>query len=838
RQVVFLAGEPGIGKTTVLEAFLADCTRASAASPRSAPPVTLIARGQCIEHYGTAEAYLPLLDALGDLCRSAAADSVVPVLRRVAPTWLAQLPWLIEEADRAELDRELRGVTSGRMLRELAQALETVAQHQLLVLALEDLHWSDSATADLLAFLARRPSPARLMVLASYRPVDAILTDNPIRSVHHELQRQNRCQAISIDALPAADVGELVARRFNAAPFADELAAVVNRRTEGHPLFIVSMLDDLVLQGRISRGGDGWQIGGRLCDIEGSVPDGMLQMVRIQVDRLAAEERAVVEAASVVGASFSSAAVAAALQRDLVEVEGLCEAMARRAVLLDRTFAAAWPDGTSASSYSFRHALYCDALYKGIPAARRRRLHERIGDRLEQGFAKDVAAAAVLLGRHFEEAGDHARAARHLRHASEVAARRGAPREALALIARTRTHLAHLPESNERTVEELMVEIAAGPALAAVEGYASLEVERIFTRAREKCRALGDGSQLFPVLWGLWSFWCVRGRIGDALELARQLHEMAALSGDPEMILEGHHAMWVTLFFRGDIGECGRHLDAALALYDRSHHHVHVMMYGQDPGVVARAYRCLVLQAQGREREAVAEGHAAMELGRSLGHHVSLIFGVGFLGWMHMESGDAARCRPLVDEVLEIASTNGLAFWQAHGTWIVSRALAATDPAAGIAGMRAGMEALDAIGARMGFPGYLAALARTVLVTGDLEEARRLVEEARLIGEDTGEFLGRADVLRLRGDLELSGAGADADGGPLRAEAFYREAVELARRQEATRLELQAALDLARLLRELSRDAEAVALLAPILERLPPGEGQPEIREARSFMHD
>jgi len=831
RQLVFVTGEPGIGKTSILETFLAD-----SAAPRDGAAATLIARGHCIEHYGTAEAYLPLLDALGDLCRGSAASAVVPILRRMAPTWLAQFPWLIEEVDRAELDRELRGVTSGRMLRELAQALEAIVDRRLLILALEDLHWSDSATIDLLAYLARRPGAARLMVVTTYRPVDAILGDNPIRTVHHELQRQNKCQSLIVDALSAQDVGGLVGKRFDDATFAGELAAVVHRRTEGHPLFIVSMLDDLVAQGRIAEVEGGWQLSGALAEIEGSVPEDLVQMVRTQVDRLEADERAVVEAASVAGISFSAAAAAAALQRELIDVEELCEAMARRGVFLDRAGTAAWPDGTSASSYCFRHALYCDALYKGVPAARRRQSHERVGRRLGEAYAGDEAAVAGVLGRHFEEAGDHSRAAQYLRQAAEVAARRGAPREALAQIARARVHLAELPEGLERTIEELMLEIAAGPSLAAIQGYASLEVEQIFTRARERCRALGDGAQLFPILWGLWAFWCVRGRSDEALEMQRQLFELAEQSGDRDLLIEAHHAGWVTRFFRGDVGECGRHIDAGLELYDRSQHHSHVMMYGQDPGVVGLAYRCLIRQAQCRDREAAEAGRAAMELGRSLGHHVSLIFGVGFMGWMYQELGDAEGCRLHNEEVLEIASTNGLSFWHAHGTWIVSRAIAARDPAAGIAGMRAGLDALGDIGARMGLPGYLATLARVVMKTGDLDQTRRLLDESWKIGEETGEWLGRGEVLRLRGDLELTNAQSDDAGVAARAEAFYRQAIDLARRQEAPRLELQAALDLARLWRSRSRSDDATKLLASILDRLPADTDTDEVAEARSFL--
>ena len=835
RQTVFLVGEAGIGKTSILERFLAECARAGdgtspKAGARTKPPLApLIARGQCIEHYGTGEAYLPLLDALGELCRGPAAGDIVPTLRRVAPTWLAQFPWLIDETDRAALEREMRGVTSDRMLRELAQALETLAGSRLVVLALEDLHWCDSATADLLAFLARRSSPARLMIVGTYRPVDAILAENPIRSVHQELLRQGRCQNIAVEPLPAGDVGDLVARRFGAAPFTGRLGEIVHRRTEGHPLFVVSMLEDLVSQGIIAPVDDGWQLG-RMNDVEGSVPDDLRQMVRTQVERLEPEERAVVEAASVVGLSFSAAAAAAALAKDAVEIEDLCEAMSLRGVFLDRAGTEEWPDGTSATTYAFRHALYRDALCDAVPAARRRRMHQRIGDRLEAAYAANPGASFGILGMHFEQAGDRLRAARYLRQAGEVAARRGAPREALAYFARTREHLEQLPQGLDRTVEQLMMEMAAGPALAAIKGYAAPELEEIFTRARELCRALGDGPQLFPVLWGLWAFWCVRGKLDYALELATQVMNLAQEGGDREMILEAHHAMWVTHYFRGDVGEAGRHMDAGIALYDPAMHHAHVMLFGQDPGVVAIAYRGLVWQAQGNEVEADRMCREAVELGRRLNHPVSLNFAIGFTGWVHMDRGDGAGCRRYCGQVMEIATTHGLPFWQAHTIWILGRARAMEDLTDGIREMRAGLDALSAIGARMGMAGYLTKLARALCAAGERAEAERVLEEAWRIGEDDGELLGRAELLQLRGDL------AREDGSDERAENFYREAITVAGRQEATCLELSAAMSLASLLRGSARSAESKSIVNGVLGKFPAEATSPEIAAARDFV--
>ena len=131
-----------------------------------------IAHGQCVETYGTPEPYLPMLDALGRLCREGGGDWLVTLLRKHAPTWLAQMPWLLDSADRDALERDLLGATRERMLREMAEAVEALTAEAPLVLVLEDLHWSDTATVDLVSLLARRQEPARLLLIGTYRPVD------------------------------------------------------------------------------------------------------------------------------------------------------------------------------------------------------------------------------------------------------------------------------------------------------------------------------------------------------------------------------------------------------------------------------------------------------------------------------------------------------------------------------------------------------------------------------------------------------------------------------------------------------------------------------------------
>src|SRR5437867_6822 len=321
RQIVFVTGEPGIGKTGVVEAFL----ERVAVDPR-----VWIAHGQCVETYGTPEPYLPVLDAFGRLCREGGGDWLVTLLRKHAPTWLAQMPWLLDSADRDALQRELLGATRERMLREMAEAVEALTADAPLVLVLEDLHWSDTATVDLVSLLARRQEPARLLLIGTYRPVDVIVSEHPLRDVRLELQARGRGQELSLELLGEAAVADYLRERFAGHAFPSELARVINRRTEGNPLFMVSVVEDLVARGLIVMRDERWELRAVLEEVEVSVPESLRQMIERRIGQLEEDERRVLAAGSVAGMEFSAASVAAGLQRAPAEVEECCDELARR----------------------------------------------------------------------------------------------------------------------------------------------------------------------------------------------------------------------------------------------------------------------------------------------------------------------------------------------------------------------------------------------------------------------------------------------------------------------------------------------------------------------------
>jgi DNA-binding winged helix-turn-helix (wHTH) protein/predicted ATPase len=303
RRVVFVTGEAGVGKTALVETFVA-CVQHE--------PGLWLGHGQCIEQYGAGEAYLPLLEALNRLCRGPEGERLVALLAHYAPSWVVQLPGLLSTSALADLQQTLVGITRARMLRELSVALEAVSAEQPLVLVLEDLHWSDPSTIEALAMLARRPEPARLLVVCTYRAAEVVARDHPLATVKHELLARGQGAEVALSYLSLVAVQAYVTARVADPDAAAALAPVVYRRTGGHPLFMVQVTDYLAQEGRPLPAAST-----ALAALERALPPGLRELIEAQLGLLTAEAQQVLEAASVVGAEFAEASVAAALSLPL-----------------------------------------------------------------------------------------------------------------------------------------------------------------------------------------------------------------------------------------------------------------------------------------------------------------------------------------------------------------------------------------------------------------------------------------------------------------------------------------------------------------------------------------
>jgi DNA-binding winged helix-turn-helix (wHTH) protein/predicted ATPase len=819
RHVVFVTGEAGIGKTALVEAFVQGLRHDAG---------LWIGRGQCIEQYGAGEAYLPLLEALDRLCRGPEGERLVALLAHYAPSWVVQLPGLLSASALADVQQTLVGTTRARMLRELSVALEAVSAAQPLVLVLEDLHWSDPSTIEALAMLARRPEPARLLVVGTYRAAEVVVRDHPLATMKHELLVRGQGAELALSYLSPAAVHAYVTTRVADHDAAVALAPVVYRRTDGHPLFMVQVTDYLAPAGRPLPAAPT-----ALGALAQALPPGLRELIAAQLGRLSAEEQQVLEVGSVAGVEFAVASVAAGLQSADATIEAVCERLARQGLFLDERGLETWPDGTVSGRYGLRHALYQDVLYQRLGRSRQARLHRLIGARLAQAYGERAREVAAALAVHFERGQDYPRAVPYLQQAVDTAARRHAHREVMALGTKALELLVTLPETPARVQQELDVQLALGLALQATKGAATPEVEQTYIRARALCAQVGDTPQLFPALRGLATVYYNRGALLTARDLWEQLDRLAQRTADPTHRLDAQATLAVIWFSLGDYAATQRHCAQGLALLDPTAPRAPAFHYTGASGVTCLAMAAHTLWCLGYPAQALRRSQEALAQAQALANPYSLAFAESYAASLYHRCRDAPAVQAHAEALLALATAQGFPLYVGISTFWRGWALAMQgEDAAGLAQMHHGMADLMAIGQTLARTFRLVPLAEVLGHTGQVEAGLRLLVEALAEIEASRQGDLQAETYRLRGVLLLQQAVPD----PAQAAACFQQALSIARKQRAKSWELRAAMSLSRMWQHQGKRTEARELLAPVYGWFTEGFDTADLQEAKALL--
>jgi DNA-binding SARP family transcriptional activator/predicted ATPase len=815
RRVVFLTGEAGIGKTTIVDSFLGGSLQGEG---------LLVAHGQCVEHRGAGEPYLPVLEGLGRLGRQPGGETVVATLSRLAPTWLAQMPSLVEAGELETLRSRVAGVTHERMLRELLETLDEIAADQTLALVLEDLHWSDPSTVDLLGAIARRREPARLFVLGTYRPADALARPQSVYELAQGLRVRGLCAEIAVGALDESALDEHLARRLAPAEPPAGLAQLLVARTGGKPLFATMLLDSWLERGLLrNEGGEVAVDAERLAE---DVPDGVRELIEQLRRQLDPDDMTVLAGASVVGKRFSAAAAGAAVERDEEEVEARCDALARAGTFLDLVGVEEWPDGTVASRYAFGHDLQREVLYELVPAGQRARMHARVGSRLERAYGTDDGAAA-LLAWHFVRARDADKGVLYLARAAAVALGRSAHQEAVAHLAEALALLERLPPARGRDERELALLTTLGPAQITLGGYASPEASATYARARALSTRLGDGTYLLPVLYGLWNDAIVGARHEEALAVGESFLQLADELADASVPV-ACRAVGLPHFFAGRVDVARALLERAVEERSVERRRALLERYGEDPHVAGGATLAWQLWLLGRPDQAVRASATAIAEARALEHPFSLVFALMCGALLHHFRREPGTVRAYAEEAAALAHAHEImlfAIWsQIPLGWV--RSLEAPSDAA-VEELRAAVDAATAAGALAFRPYWLSQLAEAAARARALDAAGAALTEALEVAEATGERFWEAELHRQRGELELRAGDEKA------AAAAFARAAELAREQGARSLELRAAVSAA----ALPGAADATrAALADLYAAFDEGHDTADLAEAREAL--
>lgn len=779
-QLVSVVGEPGVGKSRLFYEFKSGCGRDCR-----------VLETFSVSH-GKAFAYLPLIELLKqyfeireqDNARQRAAR-VTARIRALDSRLEEGLPYLfhllgLEEPDGPlqQMDPKLGRRRTFAALRQLLLAESAV---QPLVLIFEDLQWLDSETAGFIDFLAEGIADAPVLLLLNHRP-----------EYRHQWADGRGCHQLRLDVLNEVESGALLQSLLGNDASLAPLWPRIALQAEGNPFFLEELIQSLVEQ-QVLRGRPGHY---RLQHLPESlqIPTTVRGLLSARLDRQPAAAKAILQTLAVIGREFTWSLVRRVLDNAEEELRPLLFRLEQSGFIYETL---SYPEVV----YCFKHALTQEVTYGTLLREQRGRVHERAAEAMEALYADRLDEHCTELAHHYRHSGNLSKAVQYLTRAGDKAARHCAVDEAIELLTAALELLDRLPETPDRARQELSLQLLLGPVWMASRGYAAPEVEITYHRSADLCHQVGRTPELFSALYGRYAYHLVRCELQPAQQLAEQLLDLAADSGDAGQQLEARCLMGLSLFFMGQLDQARLQLQQAIAGYDAGRHRVMAFLYGLDPAVLGQAYLTLVLELGGAPlaREGPRD---ALGLAKQLAHPTSLAFALNLTAVRFQLREDALAVRNLSEAAMDLSMERGFSYWAAFARILYGWALSNLDETEeGIRQIKQGLEAYRATGAQVILSQFLGLLAEALLRAGCTDEALDTVAEALRVAECNGECYYKAELHRLWGEGLLARAADPNHGeGLLRdVERCFDLAIAVAQRQGARRLMWRAMLSRARM---------------------------------------
>ncbi|MGH8069558.1 MAG: AAA family ATPase [Candidatus Entotheonellia bacterium] len=811
-QVVCLVGEAGIGKSRLAY----ECRQAFGAARWHTAQA--LSYGQTMPYH----AVIPLLRTVLGV-----ADTASPTQQRQAirthlevidPTLAVDTPLLALLLGVSVAAEELPALASEAQRRRLQHACCQVLLQQAtdapLCLLVEDGHWLDPSSQELLdllmAALARRP----ILMLCTARP-----------GFRHAWMDYTYFHQVAVAPLGVAKTAALLRDLVRPYGVAPALVTWIHARTGGNPLFVEELVRTMQAQGLFVLRGNLYEVeeAGRL-----TLPASVQGMVQTRLDRLPAAEKSLLQIAAVIGIEVPVPVLQALVHGTLEELQRRLRAL-QAAELLYETGAMPSP------TYTFKHALVQDAAYQSLLPRTRQQYHQQIAQVLEGQFPDTVATQPALLAQHYTKAGLYRQAVAYWHRAGEGAIQRCAHVEAHAHLTTGLELVTTLPRTLERHQQELALHLALGSALMVSKGFAAPAVEHAYTRARELAQQIGDTRRLFQALRGLRQFYLVHGKLQTAHKLAKQLLRVAEREQDAGLLTTAHSGLGHSYFYRGELAAAHTHSQQGYALYTPEQERALTFLYGVSPGAAALAYAAMACWGLGFPQQALQHSRDAVTLAQATRYPASLALPLAHAAWLHQFRREAFEVQAQAEALLALAHEQGFPFWAAMATVLHGWALMAQgQDAVGIAQIHQGLATYRATGAAMGQTYLRALLVEGYGNVGQVDTGLRLLAEILSVVERTGERMWEAELYRLKGTLLLRQGIPDEH----QVETCFQTALAIARRQQAKSLELRAALSLSRVWQQQGKRGEAYDLLAAVYHWFTEGFDTADLQEAKALLEE
>jgi class 3 adenylate cyclase/predicted ATPase len=698
-----------------------------------------------------------------------------------------------------------------KTLETIVMLLQEHAERHPVLFIVEDLHWTDPSTLELLNLIIEQIPTTSILTVLTCRP-------HFQPAWHH----RSYITEMTLNHLSHTQVEQIVTGVTDGKTLPREVLAQIVEKTDGVPLFVEEMTKAVVESGHLKEVDDHYALTGSLSTL--AIPTTLQDSLMARLDRLVTA-KAIAQYAAVIGRQFAYDLLSMVSQLDAATLQRELGRLVEAEIVYQRGLP---PQAT----YVFKHALIQDAAYQSLLKSARQQYHQRIAQVLEAHFLDTTVTQPELIAHHYTEAGLTEKAVHYWHQAGQSAVQRSAYVEAIAHLRQGLALLEMLPETPDRIRREVDLHIALGSSLAVTKGQAAPEVEQTFIRAQHLCQHLDDPHQLFSVLHGLWYYYFGRAELQTAHALCEQLLTLAQhVQDSTTMLVTAHAALGRTLFFLGEPALAHTHFTQGMALYDLSQHHASVFHPGRDSGV--RIFAAWTLWYLGYPDQGLARSQEALTWAQQSARPFSLGFALSFAAVFHQLRREVRCTQERAEASLNVATDQGFPYWRGRGSVLRGWALAYQGQAqAGIEQISQGMMAWRATGGELMRPYYLALLAEAHGIIGDPEPGLKVLKEALALVDTTGERWYESEIYRLKGELLIQ---KNSDN-QAEAETCFQQAITIARSQQARSWELRAATSLARLWQQQGKRDEARQVLGDVYGWFTEGFDTADLKDAKALL--
>jgi TOMM system kinase/cyclase fusion protein len=813
-QVVLLSGEPGIGKSRLVQMLKEhvahephirwECRSAEYAQNTALfPVVDLFQRLWRFEAHETPNTKLEKLEQALSQYRLPLEESV----QLFAPLLSLSIP----ESRYAPLNLSPQRQRQ-KTLETLIAILLELAERQRVLFIIEDVHWTDPTTLELLNLVIEQIPTTSILTVLTCRPYFQ-------PAWHH----RSYITEMTLNHLSHTQVEQIVTGMTDGKTFPAEVLTQIVEKTDGVPLFVEELTKAILESGQLTAVDGHYELSGSFSTF--AIPATLQDSLMARLDRLVTA-KAIAQYAAVIGRQFSYELLQAVAQVDEAMLQHELGRLVEAEIVYQR---GVLPQAT----YTFKHALIQDAAYESLLKSTRQQYHRQIAQVLEAQLPETTATQPELVAHHYTEAGLTEQAVHYWHHAGQSAVQRSAHVEAIAHLRQGLALLETLPETPQRLQSEVDMLIALGASLYVTKSAAAPEVGETYTHARHLCQHLDDVHQRFPVLRGLWNYYFVRAEYQSAYDLGEQLLTLAQQAQDPAILVAAHRALGATLFVLGTVAAAHTHFAQGIAFYDPQQHRTSAFLYGEDTGAVCHLYAGWTLWVLGYPEQGLAQSQQAVTLAQQIAHPYSLAHALSGAVMSHQFRREMRTAQEQADALIRLATDQGFPLLKARGVVLRGWALAHQGEAKdGIEQLTEGLRAFHATGAEINRSYWLALLAEAHGTIGEPEAGLTLLTEALALVDTTGERWYESEIYRLKGELLLQQNSANQ----AEAETCFHQAISIARSQQAKSWELRTATSLARLWQQQGKRDEARQVLGDVYGWFTEGFDTAALQDAKALL--